>query len=223
MSPARRIKTFTDKYPFVGPAFWIVTVQYIVAQIAAAGAWDVHYSLRHNVISDLGNTGCGNFAGRFVCSPLHDLMNVSFVVLGITMLVGAGLIYQEFKETEGSALGFGFMGLAGIGTLIVGLFPENSIPALHGLGAFLPFFIGNIGMVLLGWVLNVPWWLKVYSVVSGLIALVGFGLFTTHHYLGVGVGGMERLTAYPQTAWLIVFGLYISSSHIQKIMATRSS
>lgn len=210
---SRRIKTFTDRYPYVGPAFWMISIQYYINQIIVARAWAVPYSILHNTISDLGNTVCGFQSGRYVCSPLHALMNTSFITLGITMVVGAVLIYHEFRESAGTTTGFGLMALAGLGTLLVGLFPENTILALHALGAALPFLVGNIGLVVLGYSLDLPVGLRRYTIASGIISLVALVLFATHTYLGIGIGGMERLTAYPQTMWLIVFGIYISRNH----------
>ncbi len=209
------IKTFTDRYPYVGPLFWMVSVQYYIVQIIVASAWLIPYSLLHNTISDLGNTACGIYDGRQVCSPLHGLMNASFIILGITMMAGATLIYQEFTENKGSAVGFSFMAVAGFGTLLVGLFPENTVHALHTLGAFLPFLIGNVGMVVLGLSLDIPKTLKLYTLISGIVSLLALGLFVNNIYLGLDIGGMERIVAYPQTLWLIVFGIYISSNHMR--------
>lgn len=210
------IKTFTDRYPLVGPTIWILCIQYYIIQIVTARAWVIHYSLLRNPISDLGNTACGLYSGRFVCSPLHGLMNASFITLGITMATGSLLIYQEFKENWASLVGFSFMAAAGVGTLMVGLFPENSLSILHTVGAALPFFIGNLSLIILGLALRVPKALKIYTLLSGIISLAAFILFVTHHYLGLSIGGMERIVAYPQTIWLIIFGIYISSSHIVK-------
>jgi hypothetical protein len=38
-------------------------------------------------------------------------------------------------------------------------------------------------------------------------------LFGTDRYFGLGAGSMERIAAYPETLWLIRFGLYISRNH----------
>lgn len=216
MKPSEAIKTFTDKYPFVGPAFWIASIQYFIIQSIVALDWATPYSIFHNTISDLGNTACGAYGGRIVCSPLHGLMNASFLMLGITMISGSLLIYREFTETTNSALGFSFMAAAGFGTLLVGLFPENTISSLHVLGATLPFSIGNVGLLVMGSVLDIPQALRVFTLFSGMLSLLAFGLFTAHMYLGLGVGGMERIVAYPQTIWLIVFGMYISNNRIRK-------
>ncbi|HSX14752.1 MAG TPA: DUF998 domain-containing protein [Candidatus Saccharimonadales bacterium] len=209
------VKTFTDRFPFVGPIFWMVSFQYYLAQLIVAAAWTIPYSITINTISDLGNTVCGIYNGRYVCSPRHALMNVSFVTLGITMMIGAVLIYQEFRENLGGLIGFSFMGLAGLGTILVGLFPENVNATWHQLGAALPFFVGNLSMIILGLSLDIPRPLKIYTLFSGFISLTAAVLFTSHHFLSLGGGGMERIAAYPQTMWIIVFGLYISTNHLK--------
>ena len=114
MRPLKRVATFHDRYPLVGPIFWMLSVQYYVTQAVVAAAWPVSYSWAHNTISDLGNTVCGPYGGRYVCSPEHAWMNASFVVLGATMIGGSSLIYHEFRKTPGSAIGFSFMALAAI-------------------------------------------------------------------------------------------------------------
>lgn len=218
MKPLRMIRVFTDRFPLVGPSFWIASIQYYLVQLVVMLAWMAHFSLASNTISDLGNTNCGLYNGRYICSPLHALMNASFVVLGATMMIGAVLVYQEFRETEGSLVGFSFMGLAGAGTILVGLFPENSVSSLHFIGALLPFLVGNIGLIVLGAVLDLPKTLKLYTLLSGVISLLALGFYLTHYYLGLGPGGMERLVAYPQTMWLIVFGIYLSRNHFRTVV-----
>jgi hypothetical membrane protein len=216
MRSSRLIEGFTGKYPLTGPSLWILSIQYFIVQVVAAMTWKTHYSLLSNTISDLGNTACGLYGSRQVCSPLHGLMNASFILLGVTMYFGAILIYQKFRKNPSVALGFNFMALAGVGTIIVGLFPENTVSGLHTLGATLPFFIGNVGMVILGLSLAIPKPLRYYTLFSGAISLIALALLLTNHYLGLGIGGMERITAYPQTIWLIIFGIYISRNYIQK-------
>lgn len=132
------------------------------------------------------------------------------------MASGSLLIYQGFKRDRVTLMGFGLMAIAGFGTLIVGLFPENTISFLHIFGASLPFLLGNAGLVILSISLNIPRLLRYYTFLTGVIALIALVFFYTGHYLSLGLGGMERLVAYPQTFWLIVFGVYISSNHIIK-------
>jgi len=216
MRKIKAIKTFTDRYPLIGPAIWILSIQYFIIQIIAALTFRTTYSLRFNTISDLGNSICGNYSGRYVCSPKHNLMNASLILLGITMASGSLLIYQEFKRDRATLIGFSFMAVAGLGTMMVGLFPENTISLLHTFGASLPFFLGNVGLVILSVSLTIPKLLRYYTFLTGFIALIALVFFYTGHYLSLGIGGMERLVAYPQTFWLIVFGMYISGNHIMK-------
>lgn len=223
MRRVAKIKTFTDNYPLIGPAIWILSVQYFVIQIIAAFAFRTTYSLRFNTISDLGNSICGNYSGRYVCSPQHNLMNASLILLGITMASGSLLIYQEFKRDRVTLIGFSFMAIAGFGTLLVGLFPENTISFLHTFGASLPFLLGNVGLIILSISLTTPRLLRYYTFLTGIIALIALVFFYTQHYLGLGIGGMERIVAYPQTFWLIIFGLYISSNHpIKNVLPLKS-
>jgi hypothetical membrane protein len=224
MKMHRRVTAFTDKFPLIGPLVWALSVQYFVVQFIAARAWHTPFSLSRNVISDLGNTACGQYAQRYVCSPQHGLMNASFILLGLTMALGSLLIYQEFVRSRASLVGFSLMAVSGAGTLLVGLFPENTIKLLHALGASLTFGLGNLSMVVLALALQrVRPSFRVYTFISGVVALTAFVLFASHHYLGLGQGGMERLVSYPQTLWLTLFGLYMSATRLRASKSSPSS
>jgi hypothetical membrane protein len=210
MKPSKRIRVFTDKYPLIGPTFWIVSLQFFITQFFVALTWPIPYSFTQNTISDLGNTECAMYSGRYVCSPYYTWMNVSLIVLGITMIAGSTLIYQEFRKNRANKIGFNFMALAGLGTILVGLFPENTVGALHFLGAAFPFVLGNIALLIFGFSLGFSGKFKIYTLASASVALIALPFFLTHHYLGLGIGGMERLVAHPQTIWLIAFGIYMS-------------
>lgn len=199
-----------NRVTLLGPVLWILSIQYFIIQIIVADAWhSPGYSWLHNYISDLGNTVCGYYGARYVCSPLHPLMNASFIALGTLMIAGSLLTYRKYKENLDCLFGFGFMAIAGIGTILVGTFPENTIRHLHTFGADLAFIFGNLSMVVLGLSLyKVKYAMRVYSLLSGVIALIALAFSAGHDYFGVGVGGMERIQAYPQAVWLIVFGVY---------------
>jgi hypothetical membrane protein len=209
---SKRIRYRAHDPRAVGPGrpigwLWVLCIQYFVVQIVCASAWRSSYSWRDNVISDLGNTACGDYHGRFVCSPWHPLMNVSFVVLGVQMIIGAALLLS-LRDRRGRA---GLMSLvvSGAGTLLVGLFPENSTAGMHFLGAGLVFVVGNIGILLLVLTFVPPGGMRLYTFASAVVALASLPLFASNNYFGLGAGGMERLTAYPQTIWLIVYGIHL--------------
>jgi hypothetical membrane protein len=197
--------------PLVGSILWISSIQFFLVQVVAASAWTKPpYSWRLNAISDLGAISCGSFDDRLVCSPLHGLMNTSLILLGLGMAIGSVLIYQAVHR---SRVGFSMMALAGIGAILVGLFPEDTIYWAHLVGQDLAFIIGNIALIFFGFTLHVNRWLKWYSVSSGVVALVALYLFLSQQRFFLGLGGMERIVGYPLVIWLIVIGLYMAKYH----------
>ena len=187
---------------------FISASQYFLVQLIAAKSFMPAYSLKYNTISDLGNTTCAIFNGRMICSPHHALMNVSFFILGLTMIIGSILFYNEFENLMSNRVGFSLFAIGGFGVLLVALFPENTIPTLHGIGALLPFLFGNIGLVLISYRLKVPKLLRLYTLFSGIIALIALFFYGSGHYASLGEGGIERVVAYPQTLWMIIIGMY---------------
>lgn len=197
-----------DKKLLLGAWLWISSVQYFIVQLIVISAWTVPYSFANNYISDLGNTDCGTYDGLMVCSPLWPLMNVSFVVFGVTMAVGTQLLRSVFVRSRLSTIAFLLMILSGIGTVMVGLFPENTVSGAHTIGAFLGLGVGNLSALLLGVSLSsLPKSVRTYTMISGIVSIAAFILFIYDVYLGLGRGGMERLISYPFTVWMIIFGI----------------
>lgn len=208
--PHRWLSKYAKHHPLVGPLLFVAALQYFIAQAVVAAAWTTQFSLKNNYISNLGNTECGQYAGLYVCSPLYPLMNLSFIVFGITISLGTLLIYRQFARTKLANVGFSMLFLSGIGSMIVGLFPENTVGSLHVLGAFFGLVVGNMGIGLLGAALkNVHTSVRIYSVLTAAVTLVAFVLFYSGIYLGIGLGGMERVVSYGYTLWMVVFGLYL--------------
>lgn len=224
MQTMRRIKVFTDRYPWLGPLVYLLSIEFFVAQLVVAGAWLRPYSWSSDTISDLGRTACGLQGGRLVCSPLHAIMNASFIIIGIIMVSGSFLIYQEFRESKLTLLGFSLVALGGLGSALVGLFPENINPTLHLIGAGLSFLIGNISLVALGISLRrIPMPLRIYTFLSGLLALAAMYFFVQQDYGILGIGGVERIVSYPQILWLCLFGAYMSRSHTSRASLAHQS
>jgi hypothetical membrane protein len=98
-----------------------------------------------------------------------------------------------------TVIGFSCMGIAGLGTILVGAFPENVDDTVHVIGAAGPFLVGNAGLVVMSYALPLPRTMRLYTLISGAIGLVGLAFLAAGAYLGLGRGGMERVTAYPQT------------------------
>jgi hypothetical membrane protein len=201
----RTKKQIPKKYRRLAYVLYAVCIQYYIVQVIVASKFTLGYSLKQNTISDLGNSFCGQYGSRYVCSPLCMLMNVSFIFLGLLMITGSLLIYM-YDTRIMQRIACACMICAGIGTVLVGVFPENTIPDFHIVGAALPFVLGNLSLILFGLVKSIRTWIRRLAYVLGVIGLLALCLFMTHNYGDLGIGGMERLVAYPQTIWLIIFG-----------------
>jgi len=209
MNQRQPVKMLSGRYPMLGPILYVSSIQFFAVQIFVAMRWNPPYSLARDTISDLGNTACGTFNARFVCSPLHGVMNVSFIVLGVAMTAGSLLISRRFAKGRAATVGFAAMAVSGIGVIIVGIFPENSVPAFHGLGAAVPFTVGNAALIVMAAAPMMPAALRLYSFLSGALAILALVSYSSRHYLGLSEGGIERVVAYPQTVWLIVTGVFL--------------
>ncbi|WP_429387623.1 DUF998 domain-containing protein [Paenarthrobacter sp. TE4293] len=215
-------------------------VQYFVAEAAVIQAWagPEPYSRATGYISDLGAVSCGVYEDRAVCSPLHVLMNASFVVQGLALVLGAlflsagllcvaarpGVAARRFRSvTADSAparvLTVPWMlavairiltGVAGVGTVLVGLVPEDLDSPWHFAGALMFFIGGGFALILLGilWFRQTPvsWFLA-------LCGLVCLGALIIGGLTGMDVplpGLLERLMGYPVTIGLAAAGLVIA-------------
>ena len=202
-------------HPFLGPAIFTAASIYFVIQIIVAWVFIPSYSLVSNSISDLGETSCGGYGSPGMCSPRWWLMDYAgFFLLGLIMVIGSALLYHEFtdrvpRERLAAMIGFSLMASAGLGSIIVGFFPENENRTMHILGAFLAIAIGNVAILVLGGVLTLPESMRRSMLIFSSLALAALLCFASHRFFGIGRGMMERVAAYPVTIWLIAFGLYI--------------
>jgi hypothetical membrane protein len=222
-STSHRLGPLVHRSVHHGAILWLAaTIQFLVAMIAAQLAWtNPSYSLARNPISDLGNTSCGIFSSRDVCSPLHLVFNVSIVLFGVLVLLGILLLPTAFPARASRSIGLGLMGVAAIGSILVGTFPENTIGALHSLGALLAFVGSGFALIFLsGAMLRDTRWdgFRTYTGVSGLVTLIAFILYAAGSWnwgglwATLGEGGIERIIVAPLILWLLV-----ASAHLARI------
>ena len=215
---------------YIGALALLSVLQYFVAEAAVIGAWagPEPYSRRTGYISDLGAVGCGVFDGRNVCSPAHLLMNASFVVQGIGMMVGAWLLSSALlcvaartgvrvqvrpgrRSPSLAALAARFLSFtAGAGTVMVGVVPEDAGSGWHNAGAVMYFVAGALALLVLGWLwvrqTALGWFILVCGGVS-LGAVIAAGV------TGMAVpepGTLERLMGYPITIGMAASGLVVA-------------
>jgi hypothetical membrane protein len=191
-----------------GGALWIGCLQFFVAEAIAAAGFAGSYSFRRNYISDLGALGCG--AG---CSPLHALMNASFVLQGVLIVAGAFVVWPLFPRGTLSRLALGLIAASGLGVALVGLAPEDFALAWHYLGAAENLLFCNAGAALLGVALlregRAPRAVGLLSVAFGVIGLAGLAGLAFGYDFGLGSGGVERVAAYPFPLWIAGMGAWI--------------
>jgi len=188
----------------LGAVLWILCLQYFAAEAITVAGWRGVYSFSSNYISDLGALGCS----AALCSPLHALMNGSFLLQGGLIVGGAALLWPSLAEGIVSSLAMVVIGASGIGVFLVGLAPEDALPAIHYFGAAENFLCCHLGMATMGvsFLRRGAPAIGGISLGLGLLGLTGMALLGLGEYLGLGVGIVERVVAYPFPLWLAAMG-----------------
>ncbi|MGZ4850373.1 MAG: DUF998 domain-containing protein [Candidatus Bathyarchaeia archaeon] len=175
-------------------------IQFAVAMIIAEAVYP-GYSVSANYISDLGVWS----------RPSGMIFNPSIILFGLTVLVGSYFVNRQFGNRGITLL----LALSGIGPLGVGLFPENTfivngVPIFHSIFALIAFIAGGFAAIAFYKITKAPFkYLTVILGVAGLTAMVLFFGTRDYGYLGLGVGGMERMIVYPTLLGIIAFGGYL--------------
>jgi hypothetical membrane protein len=183
-----------------GTLLLIGSIQFVLALVIAEAIYS-GYSTSANYISDLGVWG----------RPSALFFNPSIVLFGSLNLASSYFIKKEFKLGRIAYL----FALAAVGTLTVGLFPENTVlvngfPIVHGVAALLTFVVGGVAAIASYKYTKSPF--KIFSLILGFFTLLAFALFLStmgFGYLGIGVGGMERMIVYPTILWILGLGGYL--------------
>lgn len=204
--------TGTGTVARIGAVAWIVgATQFLVANVVGQAAWTTPYSLAHNNISDLGVVSCGVFDEefpRYICSPLHTLVNASMIAQGILLAAGVALTARLWGKGFVSRAAQVLLVLAGLGYVFAGVWPADVNLDGHVLGAFLILILGNLGLLLAGFaprtslVGRARW----FTLVLGLVALTAMWLHFQRQFGVLGLGGSERLAVFPLQLWTLVVG-----------------
>ncbi|HZI27938.1 MAG TPA: hypothetical protein VFD64_07260 [Gemmatimonadaceae bacterium] len=195
----------------LGAIAWLLALQFLVMQGVVQSAWTTPFSLAHNMISDLARVTCGPLHRapgiEIACSPWHALMNASIILNGLLIPAGAVLTRSLWPVNRLMSLALVMIALTAPGHFMVGLFPSDTGPLGHVIGAGTILALGNPGMALAG----IAAWRDsrgpaVVSLLLGLAGVVGTILFLFLIDLGIGLGGMERVAFYPLTIWCGIQG-----------------
>lgn len=193
---------------------WTLVFAYLLAELVTATAWKTPYSFRHDTISDLGVTTCTPNA----CSPLHLVMNATFVALGLLTVVGAiGLLdYIPHGPRKWSIVVLAVV--IGASTAATGVFPSDDGIVVHVLAVMPAFVSRHIVLILLTIWLWKNW--RMAAIWSGLCATAGL-TGTVLLMIGLQVGVTERLVFYPLPAWMAVTGTAIVVTTVRTAMPWR--
>lgn len=161
-----------------------------------------NYSTSQNYISDLGAT-CRVPSGTCtIVQPSAFIFNGSIIVLGILVVISAYYLQKAFRRKVFSL----FMLLAGLGAIGVGVFPETT-GIIHLVVSFIAFIFIGLASLMSYRIVTSP--LNYVSIILGALTLVDMVLFITGNYLGMGVGGMERMIVYPALVWGLAFAGFL--------------
>lgn len=160
-----------------------------------------HYSTFANTISDLGGTLPPN---SYMVQPNRFIFIATMALAGAFVLFATYLLW---RVEEGRRFVVA-LGLMGVGIVGIAVFPGN-VATIHPLFSLLAFMAGSIAAILSRKVLDAP--LRYFAVVLGSVALVAtvFGLdpFANRGpQAEIGIGGVERMIAYPVLLWLVLIG-----------------
>ena len=204
----------------LGAIFWLLTVEFFLAQFLAQAAWP-GYAMAVEDISLLGVTSCGSYVNAApggimpVCSPLSLLFNIGMTLNGALVVLGVWFTRDFWPQTRLRLVALWLLALGGDGTMLAGIFTLDTNPALHLFGAVLALGLSCFGFIALA---RVVWRshraFALYSLATGVLALTGFVLYAAEIYLG-GRGTVERLAAWPQTLWYMVTGALILSGRLR--------
>lgn len=182
--------------------YLVAVVQFVLIMGIAQAAYPGYSDVR-NAISDLGAPST---------SPFHLLFDASAILLGALGLSATYLIRTSLKPGRMRSGGLGVLGVAGLGAVLVGVFPEGSPDGLHTIVSGITFVASGICLLLLAAAMlrDTRWdGLRLYTAVSGLVTL---GAVVALVRVGTGsaeFGLIERIVVGPILLWLAVISVHL--------------
>ncbi len=167
------------------------------------------YSIANSMISNLGATPPPNSQ---VFEPSANIFDYSVLAAGMLILAGAILVYRTGRY-KWFALN---LGLVGLGTAGVGMFPAFRVP-IHSLSALVAFGSGGVAAIYSGILFKPPF--RYLAIFFGTISLASLllGLLDPSSIVPLlGKGGTERWVAYPTLIWLIGLGGFLMAGKTPK-------
>jgi len=172
-----------------GVFFFIAAAQFILGLIVAEALYP-GYSISTNYISDLG------------VGPSSTVFNLSIFLTGLLTIIGTYFLHRTFKYK----LVTFFIIIAALAAMGVGIFTENN-ELMHMFVSFIVFLFSALSAIFSCALIKYPF--NIIAVLLGLMSLLALIFYIGKLYLGLGVGGMERMIVYPVLIWMIGFGGFL--------------
>lgn len=210
---------------------WVLAgIAWLTDEALAAAAFP-GYSYATNYISDLGVPEVGGFQGRAIDSPLHVLMNVTFIGQGVLFAVAGVLAARAVGDAaRRTARTVAIVAVVhGVGLTLVGVFHgsqasvENGTGVLHVIGAAAAIIGGNVVAIVAGVGSGRVGAFRGYRLASVLLGIVGLVslvmLLVDSASSAVTVlpdGVWERASVYTVIGWELLTGVLVLSRLVQR-------
>lgn len=178
----------------------------LLAVMTAEVLYPAAYDSTVNTVSDLAAMRPDDV----VRQPSADIFNITMIAAGLAIAVASGLLARTAARLSTVFP----LGALGVGMLLVGVFPGNTVMAVHQWVALLAFLGGGLAALLTARLLPRP--LRPVQVLLGagaLAFLFGYELFQDAALFdALGEGGTERWIVYPVALSLVVLGSSLASA-----------
>ena len=148
-------------------------------------------------------------------------MNASFILSGLLLIAGTLLLWMFWSPRKIAIFAQVLWLIAGVGKVVVGLVPENTDIGLHT-SAALNIPVGNVATLLLSIaIFRQHRTLALTGIFVFAVSLIALSLSIAAQFdrpdllLGLGAGGMERLSGYPTNFWLLMAGILALANTIR--------
>lgn len=172
-----------------GLFFFIAAAQFILGLIIAEALYP-GYSISTNYISDLG------------VGPSSMIFNISVFLVGFLSIIGTYFLYHAFHDRVVTLL----LLIAALAAMNIGIFTEYSEP-MHTIASAFAFFFGGLSAIFSYRLMKQPF--SIIVIIMGMMSLFALIFFIGKNYLGLGIGGMERMIVYPILIWMIGVGGFL--------------
>ena len=216
---AKEVKCQLDRVHLAGTLILVAGIQFIIGAHIAEATYP-GYSVNQNYLSDLGATVRFTETGAttiIIQQPASLIFTIIVFTVGVLTTIAAYLVFPAIRSKKTVVL----MGILGIGMLGVAIFSEV-YTLVHGIFSLIVFFSGSLAAIASFKFQKRP--MNYISVILGAIGLAAIvlaelsSLYIILPELGlsasgapsfntpIGIGGMERMIAYPIMLWLVMLG-----------------